>query len=104
MKKLIVAVLLMTFVQVSYGWMIYGAGSFSCGKWLENRREQGGWAQVANTTWVAGYVTAAQDHGGLNLKTSDTNAMEAFVDKHCRENPLDSILDASRALVRALQQ
>lgn len=104
MKKLLMAVLMMTVVQVSHGEiMIYGEGLLSCGTWIEHREEES-WGAVINGSWVRGYVVAVQDQSFITLKKTDVPAMSAFVDKYCRENPLDSVLDASRALVDALRQ
>ena len=38
------------------------------------------------------------------LRASDPNALAAWVDKYCRENPLKNISDASAALVVELSK
>ncbi len=86
---------------------VYGQGvSVSCGAWTEDRATAiaGGSTRAANMswTWVVGYVSGAGVWFDGRIAETDSDAIRAFVDKHCRENPLDRLVDASNALVRTL--
>ena len=79
---------------------IYGAGTFSCGNWLANRR---GAEQFSYNAWLLGWVSAAghyEAHGPL--RDTDSSALIAWVDNYCREHPLDQIFDAAAGLVETL--
>ena len=67
------------------GAFIYGAGTQSCGTWLEHRAN----AVLHNNelNWVLGFLTASA-RWGPDLRETDANAVAAWIDKYCRENPL----------------
>jgi hypothetical protein len=73
---------------------VYGAGTESCGKWLAEKN-----VLLRNTTvnWLLGYVTAMGTW--VPLSHTDSDAMAAWVDKYCRENPLKGVSEAAAALV-----
>jgi hypothetical protein len=84
---------------------VYGAGTQSCGTWL---------AQSGNEilrghmkSWVLGFLTAYEAallEMHVNLRHTDANAVAAWVDKYCRENPLKDVSDASANLVVELSK
>jgi hypothetical protein len=54
-------------------------------------------------TWVQGYLSGTNTQRfvqtGETMKLQpDPESVKAFVDKHCRDNPLDSIYQASMQL------
>ena len=82
--------------------MSYGAGVKSCGTWLADRRENGVMAAV-DTAWLLGWVSAAGYYDARgNLRHTDSDAIAAWVDKFCREHPLDDISIAAAQLVETL--
>lgn len=79
---------------------LYGAGINSCGSWLEHRGIDA--LHSHELSWVLGWLSASENWGtglGIHLRHTDANAVSAYVDKYCRENPLKSIADASLGLV-----
>ncbi len=105
MRILILAVLLVGCVSAQ-GYTNYGPGVRPCGQWIAEREDN---YQYAG--WLQGWVSAAGAYGaaeflGYNksgdLAESGTEAMEAWVDKYCRENPLEPIRAAAEALVKEL--
>jgi hypothetical protein len=84
---------------------VYGAGTSSCGKWLADRESL---FHSVELNWVLGFLTASENFiGELHLpmpRHTDGHAVEAWVDKYCRENPLKSIADASVGLVVELSK
>lgn len=79
----------------------YGVGGQSCGVWLDDRRK--GAAGEDDLGWLLGWVSAA---GAYNvrgdLRHVDARGQAAWVDKYCREHPLDKIFDAAMKLVETL--
>jgi hypothetical protein len=81
-------------------YVIYGAGTNSCGKWntADGHRDRD-----FMTAWVLGWVTAAgyyQVHG--TLQESDVNTIRGWLDNYCHSHPLDGMPEATGALIRAL--
>lgn len=82
---------------------VVGSGNDSCGKWIKNRKTQSDWHQAGQ--WVNGYYVASQallSESKIYLKDVDTYALVSFVDKHCTDNPLDTIYDAMYPLLMNL--
>lgn len=81
---------------------VRGAGQVGCGEFLEDRKRD----RYVHfyTQWVAGFVS------GYNLYSNqasvqsipDDATIDAYLLKHCRENPLDGIARASGHLIRDL--
>lgn len=88
----------------------YGAGTSSCGNWLEEKRkiDRGEFSAsyYVGISWVQGYLSAwgvALAAADVKLKKTDSDAMAAFIENYCRENPLEDLLVASTELVMALK-
>src|SRR5262249_49343881 len=83
----------------------YGAGPESCGSWLAARQATGTSLWLQSGQWVLGWVSAA---GASNvpaaLRTTDSEAIAAWVDKYCREHPLDNLAAAAKHLVDELSK
>ena len=87
---------------------IYGAGTKSCGNWLADRKEGQAMEQV-ELSWALGWLSASGawlgvEHPGSYLRETDANAIAAWLDKYCRDNPLKSIADASSSLALELSK
>jgi hypothetical protein len=92
---------------------LYGAGGASCGSWLADRNNlkqniEATFRSTVELNWVLGFLTASENFlGELHLPSprhTDANAVAAWVDKYCRENPLKNIADASANLVIELSK
>jgi len=90
----------LVFVNVSYAYTEYGSGVSSCGAWVNDRKTSSAWHQ--NGQWVNGFVSAA-GYFGKTLKNVDSDAILVFMDNYCQQNPLNSIGDGAKALVRELE-
>ena len=89
--------------SVSHGstYTSYGAGTRSCKQYLVDRRNG---AHIPSMIWVQGWVSAVGHYGIADLRHIDANAMVSFVDRYCRETPLEDVDGAARALVKALMK
>ena len=94
---------------------IKGSGNDNCGDWIKYRQSVSGQQATSREvmllsmeqSWIDGFVsginaTKAYGSGDL-LGSRPGEGMYAWVDNYCRSKPLDSILDASIALVSALR-
>ena len=82
---------------------VLGEGSFSCGKWLEERRAKS-ILEITSKAWVNGYLTGRQDAGlGLTAaQVGDFDGRSAWIDQYCQSHPIDDLKTASARLYRAL--
>ena len=82
-----------------------GAGTISCGKWLENRREKPTLASSSDS-WVNGYLTGLQDGARVGLtdnQAGDLEGRSAWIDQYCQGHPIDGLKKASYQLYEALR-
>ena len=83
---------------------VAGEGRVTCGTYLERRKEDAVQQTYVYAVWVRGFLT------GINYSDPAKAARElptgstvlAYLDKHCRENPLDVIARGAMALDRDL--
>lgn len=81
----------------------YGPGAFSCGKWLDARRQTPETITEANmTTWMLGFITAAQVYSDSDLKDGDVYAFQAEMDNLCKARPLEPFATAVTRLANEL--
>ena len=103
-KKRITATIMLCCLLPGIGfaeYTVYGPGRKSCGEWLEDRKS---FTWVSDIFWLSGWLSAAGYYGIADLKTTSSDAMAAYVDTYCQENPLSDIDDAAMALVKSLDQ
>lgn len=81
---------------------IYGVGARSCGYWAESRQLSIVHGDI--TSWIEGYVSSYADWSNKSLKKVEYQAFDLYIDNYCQQNSLNSILDASRSLVKALEE
>lgn len=81
---------------------VFGAGTTSCGTWLENRGLSDHALWRMQQQWVLGWLSAT-GHYRVRLKDTDAAAVAAWLDRYCAANPLESLDKAAPSLVRALQ-
>ena len=85
---------------------IVGAGTGTCGSWLQDRQENYG----AKLHWLQGFLSAYNFYvySGRNpegiFAGIDHNAIAAWMDNYCRENPLSSPSDGALRLIKELEQ
>ena len=85
---------------------ILGAGSLSCGKWLETQRYESG--RLQKLQWILGYLTGYNSANANGLFRSrqvlppDGESALAFVDRYCSNNSLSSAAAGAMALVESL--
>lgn len=76
----------------------------SCGAWASSADEP--FTRLQYTIWIRGYVSgfnSARPEQGVsigNMPSSDT--LELYIDKYCREKPLNDFTDTAYKLVREL--
>ena len=86
---------------------ILGSGSFSCGRWLEDRRGTfSDWGFAAE--WTNGYLTGLQDGSAgifalTSNQTGDLAGNSAWIDQYCQSHPIDNLKAASFELFKALR-
>ena len=80
---------------------VFGTGLDGCGKLMESYNKDTFPYKIAGT-WVAGYATAV----GLWASTQKTfrdvaqlDGMMLIIRQHCRNNPLDDLEDAAKAMM-----
>jgi hypothetical protein len=82
---------------------MYGEGSESCGKWLAT--DHNGAMSYRMGEWILGWVSAAGYYNVQGaLRISDPYALTGWVDKYCREHPLDNLAIAAARLVDELSK
>lgn len=93
--------------QESAGHALSGAGAASCGKYL-NRHSTTETSRLF-THWTQGFLS------GLNFADRvsadkpfvilpDAESIDAYLDKHCKENPLSTPMEGALALYRELRE
>jgi len=111
-SKLLIAILLGLVAapaQPTEVFTIVGAGTASCGKYLDFRSDKrptsdGFFGATAILSWTQGYISGMNGfrHTAFpnrdQLKLPDDGSIKAYLDKFCRDNPLKTIYDASHAL------
>ena len=80
--------------------IVIGPGNETCGQWLEARRADNTRA-VAFSAWLAGYLSAVNQYGGVGDVLNGKRMEDArlFMDNYCREHPIRTVKHAADALV-----
>ena len=93
--------------QVTAAEAVLGQGNILCESWIESRGDDNPIA-ATRTAWVLGFVTAFNQYGfkpeGDVSGGKVTEVLMVRIDDHCRLHPLDSLYNASDALVDELRQ
>ena len=74
---------------------IRGAGATSCGMWVEDRKLNGHYSQLA---WIMGFISAYNHYVDSKARNRpdgvfgsiDHNAIAVWMDNYCSNNPLSS--------------
>ena len=79
--------------------MVNGAGLVGCGEFLEDRKSDR--FKQYYTQWVQGYLSAYNlfsSHPQI-ARIPDEATIDAYLQKHCRDNPLASVINATAFLI-----
>ncbi|MDH4554791.1 hypothetical protein E8F11_06305 [Pseudomonas sp. BN417] len=88
---------------------VQGLGNHSCGKFIEAANQannQSNWSSWNNyASYTAGYITGLNEY--LNsthdlMRSTDMDGVMAYIEKFCRENPLEDFHDGLQALTTEL--
>lgn len=74
-----------------------GAGSRSCGQWLQARRDRSH-LHLEMRAWILGYLSAVSASGPLHssiLRGVDGDGISFWVDNYCQSNPLHVLFSAA---------
>ena len=84
---------------------IKGAGAVTCGTYLQSRKDET-WNTEVN--WMLGFISSVNHYlyEGENedgvFGNADVDALGAWMENYCRENPLDSVYAGTVLLVDEL--
>jgi hypothetical protein len=79
----------------------YGAGTKTCGAWVEKRKEDDHFAMAQ---WMLGYVSAAGYYGDFRLRESEGQALVVWMDNYCQQNPLETFEKGVQKLIDSLRK
>jgi len=96
----------MGFAQSSAGQALSGAGTASCGQYIEHSADK----DISDlfVSWAQGFLSGMNvaDHAATNrgfVILPDSASIKAYLDKYCRENPLESPVKGTILLFKELQ-
>ena len=101
MKLRVLALLVLAFPLSGHAQrlaQLSGAGTVGCGTYLENRRLETPpeWA----TSWVWGYISAYNFFSSYQqISAPDRSTLLAYLDKFCRDHPLDPLAVGTNRLI-----
>lgn len=80
---------------------IIGVGGLSCGKYLEHRQQNYAPQTDLYVNWTWGYLSAYNHFAAQQqvLPPDDPPSILAYLDKYCRDHPLDKIINGAVALI-----
>jgi hypothetical protein len=81
---------------------VAGEGIIECGVYLKARRENNETQSYIHASWVRGFISGYNigTSGRPVVKIPGSDTVLAYLDKHCRDNPLDSLVMGAIALVK----
>ena len=82
---------------------IAGVGALSCGQYLRPPSTTKEMSDAMVVTWIQGYLSGTNTQRFMESETSmkkqpDGETLTAFVDKYCRDHPLETVYQASMNL------
>jgi hypothetical protein len=80
----------------SKDYVIVGAGAMSCGIYLSDRSKGDHIKEILYGTWLQGYLSGANTFWKAGMSQEavylpDSETTLAYIDKYCRENPLEHV-------------
>jgi hypothetical protein len=84
---------------------MHSFSNISCGQWTESQKEM--WLRQTYIYWfrgfVSGYNFGSELYEVTNNRLPDNPTLALYVDKFCRENPLQDFISAAFPLVKELR-
>ena len=75
----------------------------SCADYLQHRKNGDLMDDYDTAWWVMGYITAYNNYGtNPQIKVPDPNTIWAYMDKFCRNQPLQNVLTGTYELISDL--
>ena len=77
--------------------------TYSCGKYVESRAQ----SSIAPSVWLLGFLSGANTYKPQTqdaLKDVDRQSIFLWMDKYCKEKPLDYIDDGAKLLLTELHK
>lgn len=80
-------------------------GTTSCGKFVQDVKQPNGW--IIYSSWLNGYLTAVNIYDDSSPQTEgrkdvrqkhDPESLILWIGKYCQDNPLSTVMDATRRL------
>lgn len=88
------------------GQALAGAGATSCGVYLKDRSERNDALNAIYSTWLQAFLSGMNIRGRMGgdefALIPDADTLLAYADKHCRDEPLDSLWQAAFSLFSEL--
>ena len=81
-----------------------GAGTVSCGVYLQDRRTDNR-IDIQYVQWFWGYVSAYNffsQHAQISRTRISGETILAYLDKYCRDNPLQFVVEGGDAMIAEL--
>jgi hypothetical protein len=74
--------------------------TYSCGMWVDSRAR----GVIAPSVWILGFLSGGNVFGATNnaLELVDRESIFLWMDKYCKENPLEYIDDGGQVLLLEL--
>ncbi len=87
--------------QQTEGIFAYEPGMNGCGKYLQDRRVPNRATDFQYASWMLGFITGYNTWGnGKQISRAlPADTLLAYIDKYCRENPLQSVMMGTAALI-----
>ena len=85
---------------------VFSMGTKSCGEVVADFKENGR-GKLSNSIWVAGYLTAVNEHVANRSNIApgtDPAAWDLWINNYCTANPLESLSSATTALIGELSK
>jgi hypothetical protein len=85
---------------------VLSMGTKSCGEVVADFKEDGR-GKFNNSIWVAGYITAVNEHVASRSNITagtDPAAWDQWINNYCMAKPLESLASATAALVKELSK
>lgn len=88
---------------------ISGAGAISCGKWIETREMKNDDINMMLSSWLQGFLSGMNTQRYVTTKKEmalipDSATLLAYVDKACKDSPLDSVYLISMRLYQDIHK
>lgn len=102
------AIFLSTQVFADGNPVVAGAGSISCGRWIESRAMKNEAMDSVLATWLQGFLSGMNAQRFLQTKQDmlplpDSPSLLAYIDKACGDKPLDKVYPIAVHLYGDLQ-